>query len=284
MTKSLLQYQQLCQWKDHVGRHSNIYVSDTRTGCGCKHFSKCALQQDGKGAKKLFHHVKDDGMTGSVNRYWLEAESSSHKVGGSQVESKEEKLDALKRGKATAAVIGTKDMSTRFNVLMTIQVPLKQQEYRQLCEKECAYVCSGPAGGYGGFYERKAQAATLSGSHGKSSAARVSRGSFHDSWSGLTVQLPKRHPSEHITATIVMYYTCSGGTPTTEDVRAAIDDLEQLYRSIEVNGKLGDKEFDFMKSELSAKDVLDIQTKVETQPPPPTPFPSAPLNATQFPH
>ena len=40
MTKSLLQYQQLCQWKDHVGRHSNIYVSDTRTGCGCKHFFK----------------------------------------------------------------------------------------------------------------------------------------------------------------------------------------------------------------------------------------------------
>jgi len=39
-----------------------------------------AIQQDGRGAKKLFHHAKDDG---TIKRFWLEAESSSHKVGGS---------------------------------------------------------------------------------------------------------------------------------------------------------------------------------------------------------
>ena len=52
---------------------------------------------------------------------------SRHKVGGAQSESKEERDDALKRGKATASVIGVRAMGTRFNVLMTVQVPLKQK-------------------------------------------------------------------------------------------------------------------------------------------------------------
>merc|ERR1712038_1930611 len=61
---------------------------------------------------------------------------------------------------------------------------------------------------------------------GKSSAARVSRGSEVDTpWKGLTVEKPERHDNEHVTATIVMYYTCSGGVPTEQDVKAAIDDL-----------------------------------------------------------
>ena len=47
-----------------------------------------AVQQDGSGAKKLFHHAKVDG---NIRRYWLEAESTDHKVGGSQQETKEEK-------------------------------------------------------------------------------------------------------------------------------------------------------------------------------------------------
>merc|ERR1712100_97081 len=49
---------------------------------------------------------------------------------------------------------------------------------------------------------------------GSSSAARVSRGSRVDTWNGLTVKEPKRHSNEHITVTIVLYYTCSGGVPT----------------------------------------------------------------------
>jgi len=96
-------------------------------------------------------------------------------------------------------------------------------------------------GGRGGIRERKI--------FGRSSAARVSRGSVVDAWEGLTVKNAKRHPNEHITATIVMYYTCAGGVPTEYDVLAAIDDLEEMYRSVE-NGHLADDKFDFMKSEL----------------------------------
>merc|ERR1711976_568023 len=83
-----------------------------------------ALQQDGAGTKKIYHHdVKD----GKIERYWLEAEKSKHKVGGAQVETKEEKEDAIKRGKATSSVIGVKALGSRFNVLMSLQIPLQQQ-------------------------------------------------------------------------------------------------------------------------------------------------------------
>jgi hypothetical protein len=92
----------------------------------------------------------------------------------------------------------------------------------------------------------------------------VSRGSFVDSWSGVTSNEQVRHPNEHVTATIVMYYTCSGGVPTAEDVKRAIDDLEELYQAVEVNGNLADGKFDFMKSELIIKDAMDIKKKVLT--------------------
>merc|ERR1712139_454090 len=83
-----------------------------------------ALQQDGRGAQKLFHHAVDGA--GKIHRYWLEAERSRHKVGGPQVETEEERAAAAARGKATSSVIGVRAMGTRFNVLMNIQVPLEQ--------------------------------------------------------------------------------------------------------------------------------------------------------------
>ena len=89
-----------------------------------------AVQQDGEGAKKLFHHSNVDG---TIERIWLEVESTSHKVGGAQVETEKEKEDAQERGKATSAVIGTRAIGTRFNVLMTVQIPLQQKpkEYKK---------------------------------------------------------------------------------------------------------------------------------------------------------
>jgi len=86
-----------------------------------------AFQQDGAGAKKLFHHSVDHN--GTVHRHWLEAERSQHKVGGPQMETNEEAMRAAARGKATALVIGIEAMGTRFNVLMTVQITL-QQKYK----------------------------------------------------------------------------------------------------------------------------------------------------------
>jgi hypothetical protein len=248
-----------------------------------------AVQQDGAGAKQLFHHAVDD--EGSIHRYWLEAERSEHKVGGQQIETAEERSAAQQRGKATASVIGIKAMGTRFNVLMTIQVPLKQTsispscvvfspscvEYDMCCEEDCdglqslmpmsaSLECESAS--FQSF--SCAQAASIP-RIGTSNAARVSKGSEVDVWSGLSIHTPQRHESEHVTITVVMYNTVVDGIPSEADVLAAIDDLEALYEACSTSGRLADASFDFMKEELTVKTMQDIKTKLSTQPyqPPP---------------
>ena len=101
---------------------------------------------------------------------------------------------------------------------------------------------------------------------GKANAARVSRGKEVDTWSGLTQENPNRNDTEHITITIVSYFTIAGGVPSEDDVVAAIDDMESLYASCRAKGNLVESTFDFMKDELTVKDVNDIAEKIVTQP------------------
>jgi hypothetical protein len=210
-----------------------------------------AFQVDGAAGSKLFHHHVD--AAGKVHRHWLEAERTAHQVGGAQTETLAEQADALARGKATACVIGPQCMGTRFNVLMTVQVPLKQQ---MPSPRAGVFGCAGFGGGclfgasagqaaFGAAPKAAAPkapaafGAAMTGSIGAvplsptgiANAARVSYGSEHDVWSGLTgyAKTPVRHESEHITITIVLYNVVAGGVPSEADVAAAIDDLERLY-------------------------------------------------------
>jgi len=267
-----------------------------------------AVQQDGRGKKRLYHHATDG--QGKIHRYWLEAEESRHSVGGPQEETAEERADALRRGKATSSVIGIKAMGKRFNVLMTIQVPLKQRAssaakyMMDLGSKSTVTYGAGgeiivtttscysqedtlhalktaepmPRSAFGkgclksmGWDDRSRcrdrDRSRSRGRTGRSSAARVSRGSEFDVWSGLSVKEPKRHDSEHVTITVVVYNVVKGGVPSTEDVINAIDDLEKLYSACSGNARLADSSFDFMKQELQVKDMLDISAKVQFQPP-----------------
>jgi len=265
-----------------------------------------AVQQDGSGAKKLFHHAVDD--QGQIHRYWLEAEESKHKVGGEQRETQEEeRAEAQARGKATSSVIGIRAMGQRFNVLMTIQVPLQQT---RSIRSPLAWSpwCSAPmddmafsAGAaaplkttsgksstifhlFSGKRQSAKKAATMYSAYaaekscrrklsigttvtGESIAARVSRGSEYDRWPGLSVKSPKRNASEHITVTVVLYNAVKGGVPSAGDVLAAIDDLESLYRSCSETGQLADHTFDFMKEPLKVDDVNQISAKLTYQPP-----------------
>lgn len=447
-----------------------------------------AVQQDGAGAKRLFYHAVDG--VGTVHRYWLEAERSDHKVGGPQREAKPERDDALRRGKATACVIGTRAMGTRFNVLMTVQVPLQQRkkppiaaslpvpftpEFKLLlvgdggvgkttlvkrhltgefekkyiptrkvevhplkfntncvtlafnvwdtagqekfcglrdgyyiqgqcaiimfdvtsrvtyknvpnwhrgilrvCEKipivlvgnkvdiidiHCRQVkakairfhrkhnlqyfdiiarsnyntekpflwlarrlTNQPQLQFVGEFanapeiqldpaliaqhekdlqEALAQYPCLSDSdddlgscmcgpepkchlqlsapvpHGVANAARVSRGSEQDIWQGLSIRTSKRHASEHVTVTVVMYNTVTDGVPSEEDVVAAVDDLDALYEACSAQGDLKDGPFDFMKKELTVKDTVGIHQKSLMQPY--VPPPAAVVNFDIFP-
>jgi hypothetical protein len=259
-----------------------------------------AVQQDGAGAKRVFHHAVD--ADGVIHQYWLEAERSQHQVGGAQEESEEERADAVARGKATAAVIGTRAMGTRFNVLMTVQVPLQQQAptlRRASCSMlgkgySCGPTPAGSAGRGGGGYSRgrgrgrgsairkkcaakkcaRRSTGVRSGAKrlappprcGQANAARVSRGAEVGVWSGLRARAPKRNPSEHITVTVVIYNTVAGGVPSVEDVTAAIDDMEALYSACSADGRLVDSGFDFMKTELTVHDAQQINQKLQVQP------------------
>lgn len=95
-----------------------------------------AVQADQSGKQKLFHHRIEESDFGRANvlihRHWLEAERSKHKVGGQQVETEEEKQEAKARGKATAERLGPKALGTRFNALLTVQVPLEQKEKERI--------------------------------------------------------------------------------------------------------------------------------------------------------
>lgn len=261
-----------------------------------------ALQADGKGAKRLLHHGIDS--EGTVMTYWLEAERSDHGVGGEQVESEAEREDAIARNKATSETIGIKAMGSRFNCLMTIQVPLQQQkqqwsrnDYTSLFGYDvpenavasvgCGLSFPSPAAAccysFGAstealsapfpssFLEMRTMCAvegkSLRQQKGVSNAARVSRGDEYGRYSGLSVKNPSRNTHEHVTVTVVFYNTVAGGVPHEDDVVAAVNDMEQLYAACSESGRLGDSNLDFMKNELTVNDLKAIVTKVVTQPP-----------------
>merc|ERR1711865_1174612 len=107
---------------------------------------------------------------------------------GAQKETVEEREDAVKRGKATASVIGTKAMGTRFNVLMTIQVPLQQKkepDYGSDYSDEDCDDCEDMEED-GGFRTCRKSSPAERTRVGTANAARVSRGSEFDVWPGLS--------------------------------------------------------------------------------------------------
>merc|ERR1712146_557208 len=88
-----------------------------------------------------------------------------------------------------------------------------------------------------------------------------------------TIQVPleqkpqeKRDPDQHVTVTVVIYNTVAGGVPSAEDVKAAVEDMEQLYASCGWKGNLADTGAEFMEKELTVKDTLDIAARLTSQP------------------
>lgn len=218
-----------------------------------------ALQQDGEGTKDIFHHSVRDG---SVIQHWFEAEKTNHKVGGEQIEAP----DTPKvKGKSESQRLGIASMGKRFNVVMAIQIPLEQKNQPSPDEmyggngmwdsEEIAMemempmempnyesadynpmMAPVPDYGYKTFRSEPMK-------KGQSNAARVNAGDEAGIYKGLGNKSPKRHPSEHITVTVSFYYTVQGGVPSEDDVMAAIDDIENLYESIE-NGRLADEKYE----------------------------------------
>jgi|UniRef100_A0A7S4LE07 huntingtin len=241
-----------------------------------------SVQQDGAGAKRVYFHEVDP--VGQAHRYWLEAERSSHKVGGAQVEDKEEAADAAQRGKATAIRIGTRAMGTRFNVQMLVQLPLKQKQRRHEPSTQGLFFFSGPQAAACGPEPECASddedddevcmldCARVFGCSaplavwavGVSNAARVSRGTEVDVYPGLAHAALERGAGQHGTITVTMYYTVAGGVPSEADVQSAIRDLEELYQACPSDKRLVD--CTEVTAELTVADMQDIKEKVTVQP------------------
>ena len=66
-----------------------------------------------------------------------------------------------------------------------------------------------------------------------------------------------RHPNDHITITVIFYYTVKGGVPSNQDVVRAIDDLESMYCATD-SARLADKTLDYMKAPMSQ--FVKVQT------------------------
>jgi hypothetical protein len=243
-----------------------------------------AVQADGRGAKKLLHH--GHGPDRRICEYWLEAERSDHGVGGEQQETTEEREDALQRGKASSEVLGIKAMGKRFNTLMTIQIPLKQVKVPEpgrpgsiipglslpvvypllnmaaaspaladnpdlIYKPASVFLCRA------GVQDPKIE----NMSSGTSNAARVSKGEVYGHHEPLTIKHPVRNKDEHVTVTIVCYNVVAGGVPSKDDVIATVEDMEALYDACGESGRLADDAFDFMKSELTVADAVDVAVK-----------------------
>ena len=93
---------------------------------------------------------------------------------------------------------------------------------------------------------------------GTSNVARVSRGIEHDTWSGVAHKNPERDPSQHITITVVMYYTVVGGVPGSEDVLAAVTDLENLYEKCNWTGRLAEHGASFMHDKKIVSESIPV--------------------------
>lgn len=251
-----------------------------------------SVQQDGRGAKKVFFHQVDDA--GVAKRYWLEAERSNEKVGGEQKESAEAAAEAWARGKSVAVRIGTQAMGTRFNVQMLIQLPLQQKKREQV--RGCFGGGRGGGGGAGfgrggGFGcapmmacapmsfnmevapmpfnapMKRCSRPSAPGAapvQGTSNAARVSRGTQEDVYHGVANRSMLRDPSQHGTITVTMYYTVAGGVPSPADIKSAVDDLDLLYKACPSDKRLVD--CSEVTAELTVKAMQDVHQKVTTEP------------------
>jgi huntingtin len=221
------------------------------------------LSQDVPGFNKLYKVKRDDD--GELMNHWFEIEASAHKVGEEQKETDEERKDALSRGKATATVIGIKQMGTRFNVIISAQIPLKQRNIRSSNPLEWTLGQPKSSGSYmfhkNGMAHESATFSASSMSYGAvtngaspvyrggpsrsagstASAARVSHGTRVGHFKVPHLTDAKRHETEHITITVTMYYALDGDL-SEETKDEACQDLEKLFEACYWSGRLADPE------------------------------------------
>jgi len=167
------------------------------------------------------------GLQGDVDTrehrpcYWIEASPGDAAVGEPQGENAETVGRAVDSGKATAVIMGIRDMGLVYNAILFIQVPIKQlaKPRTRFHTDETDGIILHSAGG---------------SSFGKSYAARISKGEKLADVPPLPVGM-ERHDDSHITVTITLYNTVEGGNPVKHDVERAIRQMNALFSNKAVN-------------------------------------------------
>lgn len=231
------------------------------TAQGTSPFAPAGMQ----GENLYLQNVRPDG---TAELSWLKAKASEFGVGAEQKETAETRASALAAGSAVAMCIGPKDIGPKFNVCMTVQLPLKQKEVARYRDVDKGFHLLGGGGCSSGFSfgtsggatnpdwpaqlmaaECAAQQAFGGGglreqreTIGRSSAARVSKGDIATTdWKGLHVnQNWTRHPTQHATITVTFYFAVEGGVPSATDVRRAIAELDQFFEKLGTGGRRAD--------------------------------------------
>jgi|TARA_B110000259_G_C13984267_1_gene389799 hypothetical protein len=199
-----------------------------------------AIHQNKPGAHKIEHQAVDG--SGKLHGYLLKATASKCPVGMPQEESPEDITKAISEGTASSTVIGIKSMGKRFNAVIVVQIPIGEKIRTR-----------GLSFGADGFGQ----------SRGFTSSARVSMGK-EVSVSKCSNKNPVRNPSEQISATITFYNAVQNGVPTLEDINAAIDDIDNLYKSCDLDILRADSSF--CNSELNESILTQIQEVVDKYP------------------
>eukprot|EP00931_Biecheleriopsis_adriatica_P090017 TRINITY_DN64069_c0_g1_i1.p1 TRINITY_DN64069_c0_g1~~TRINITY_DN64069_c0_g1_i1.p1 ORF type:complete len:684 (+),score=114.48 TRINITY_DN64069_c0_g1_i1:74-2053(+) len=254
------------------------------------------VQQDGPNSVPQYLHQKSGG---SWRRKYLEALKTRHGVSMGQVDTEQERLQALQQGKAVSTVIGTRSMGLGFNRLMTVQVPMKQQKVQPQSGFGLFGGGKGGGGKGGGLFGAVAAggglftmaAPTMGGAPMASCnfaatsafggysgcpqpaaahAARVSYGSDAGLMEALKMNTFERDHDCSITITVQFYFVVDQGRPICEaDIKKAIDICEEAYKGCSWDGKLMDAGMQtaFAKKDLTTSEAGQIVSKIITQPP-----------------
>ena len=223
-------------------------------------------QQDKPRICPHYTHKKSEHSDSWWCNHFLHASCTKHEISLSQEknESANEKAEALKNGQSISRTIGIKSMGSGFNRLMTIQVPLVQDNPpREWFEEGCVGCCCPLSDKRdlvmlgGNMTVRHHREGLNLQKKNKSYAARVSHGSVASNLKLMDLINPRRDPECAITITVQFYFmTPPNAKVTHEDVLKAIQICDDAYSKCEWSGQLMDSasEIAFVKTDLTQQE------------------------------
>lgn len=217
------------------------------------------VNKDKRGTQKQYIHRPGDHVTSRWNNHYMELTSSRFGVCQSQVETLDERQEAIQNNLASSALIGLKSMGEGFNRLMTIQVPIVQTNPKprftsdpgdfftlECCalQSQSAKIMHTPgkpkSAPFRGTTSNGIQLQKCLSRLTPAKSAKVSYGKIQGPLETENSDSLTRDTTEPITITVQYYFTYTDDVDE-NDIRAAIDICENSLSGCNWNGKLMDQ-------------------------------------------